>query len=237
MRYETREIPQYRWQQDALNEIGKKLGVVVYRPEYHAKKDDHNTVLFYLPEDEAYNRELESQPFYNTNDYKRPFFSFENTDANGFESFDFANHGTIDLRPLGWKVILEGVISLKYYLKRQNQYVANSGGFGGIFEADDTYNGLNISIIKSFLRCHGEAWIGKFNYYYEDHERLANPENPVFEEYTGRRIYTGDCDYILPKPDEKLQEMVRDWNVNHKGRADAMIEQVKRAGGITFVWY
>lgn len=237
MIYQTVEIPQYRIQQEALNEIGNKLGVVVYRPDYHAKKDDKNTVLFYTPEDEKFNRELESSGYCNPNDYKRPFFWFENTDRNGFESFDYANRGAIDLRSTEWKKILEGAVSLKYYQKLQNQYVANCGGFSGIYEADDTYDGLNVSIIEAFLQYHRTAWIGKINYYYEDHERLANNDNPVFEEYKGRRIYTGDCDYILPVPDEKLEEMIRDWNLNHYGRVEAIIDQVKKVGGISFVWY
>ena len=237
MRYETREIPQYRWQQDALDEIGRKLGVVVFRPEYHAKKNDKNTVLFYTKEDDAFNRELEKKAFYNPNQYKRPFFSFENTDVNGFEDFNFANFGRIDLRPLDWKERLEAIITLKYAQKVQRDYAVACGGYLNIYEADDTYNGYNQEIIRAFCAVHPEAYIGKINYSNEDYERILNPENPVFELYDGRRIYNADIDYILPTADEELQEMIRTWNRDHKGDPGKIVDRIERIGGIHFIWY
>lgn len=52
----------YTQQQKTLDEIAEKLGVVAYRPSYHGAERDKNTVLFYLKEDEKYNREVDRQP-------------------------------------------------------------------------------------------------------------------------------------------------------------------------------
>ena len=237
MRYETREIPQYRWQQDAINEIADNLGIVAFRPEYHAKKNDHNTVLFYTKDDDAFNRELEKKPYYDVNGYRRPFFSFENTDANGRESFDFANFGRIDLRPLNWKETLKATIKLKYLLKIQRDYAIACGGYLGIGEADEIYNGCNHEIIKTMFAAFPETFIGKVNYTNEDYERILNPDNPVFEKYDGRRLYNADIDYILPAADDKLQEMIREWNRNHTGDPGKIHDRIEWIGGVYFIWY
>lgn len=89
----------YKRQQKLLNQIAEELGVVAYRPDYHAQDRDCNTVLFYTKEDAEFNRDLEiiGDSF---TPYKQQFWWFQNTDKNGWYDLDFANHGTIDLRPL-----------------------------------------------------------------------------------------------------------------------------------------
>ena len=52
---------EYIEQQRALDEIAGKLGVVAYRPDYHRKDRDKNTVLFYTREDEEHNRLVDKQ--------------------------------------------------------------------------------------------------------------------------------------------------------------------------------
>jgi len=49
----------YREQQTHLNAIAAKHGVVCFRPDYHGKPRDANTVLFYTKEDHAYNCKLD----------------------------------------------------------------------------------------------------------------------------------------------------------------------------------
>ena len=46
-------------QQRLLDEVAREIGAVTYRPDYHGKTGDPNTVLFYTREDEERNRELE----------------------------------------------------------------------------------------------------------------------------------------------------------------------------------
>lgn len=118
--YETSLKPAYKSQQQYLNEIAEKLGAVCFRPDYHAKSGDKNTVLLYTQENHDYNSKL---PEWSSNaDYRPYFWSFENTDANGFESYEFANHGRIDLRGLKVKETLEAEIK-----KALDNFEANSG--------------------------------------------------------------------------------------------------------------
>ncbi len=53
---------QYKEQQAELNKIASELGVVVYRPDYHGKARDKNTVLFYTEGDDAHNRMVDLEP-------------------------------------------------------------------------------------------------------------------------------------------------------------------------------
>lgn len=118
--YETRLKPEYERQQRYLNEIAQKLGVVCYRPNYHAKSGDKNTVLLYTKENHEYNSKL---PDWASNEEYRPYFwSFENTDANGIESYQFANHGRIDLRGLKEQETLEAEI-----VKALDKFKADNG--------------------------------------------------------------------------------------------------------------
>lgn len=52
---------QYSLQQDALDAIAAKVGVVAFRPNYHGGEGDKNTVLFYTKEDALYNLEVDRQ--------------------------------------------------------------------------------------------------------------------------------------------------------------------------------
>lgn len=148
----------YGQQQNQINIIARQLGCVVFRPNYHGLERDGNTVLLYLPEDGAHNIKVDKYfadnkivgtPFSSKDEarkfgctdelyYYRPYFwCFENTDANGTLSLEFANRGKIDLRGSKWSERLEGEISLAYYRKRQAQYAVACGGWHSIPEADE----------------------------------------------------------------------------------------------------
>ena len=111
MRYQPQqEVPTYTRQQSILNEIARDLGVIAYRPSYHSKDNDCNTVLFYTLEDYLYNQMLEKQGITDTVEYHRPFFTFENTDPNRQPSYAFANCGQIDLRSGDFHKILKSSV-------------------------------------------------------------------------------------------------------------------------------
>ena len=106
----------YQEQQKLLTELARLLGVVAYRPDYHGKAGDKNTVLFYTREDHRHNLMVDRQLFqYSRSEakdleaawkhpiddkyvYRDYFWCFENSDQNGYLSYDWANHGTVDLR-------------------------------------------------------------------------------------------------------------------------------------------
>ncbi len=51
----------YRQQMNFLKELANELGVVMFRPSYHAQTGDCNTVLFYFKEDDEYNRKVDRE--------------------------------------------------------------------------------------------------------------------------------------------------------------------------------
>ena len=107
-------------QQRQLDELAQEMNAVAYRPDYHGRTGDPNTILFYTKEDDERNRELERSGEIITrsqfDDMKwhrmdtsglkdrveRPyFFVFQNDDINGQYDVRYANHGRFDLYKLG----------------------------------------------------------------------------------------------------------------------------------------
>lgn len=93
----------YEQQQKDIDEVCTELGLKAFRPNYHGKGTDCNTVLIYTIESERYNSEMESAyrkkyGFDPPAEYYRPYVCFlQNTDINGRFNLSFLNHGTVDL--------------------------------------------------------------------------------------------------------------------------------------------
>lgn len=88
---------QYTEQQQWIKNICSKLNVVAYYPNYHADKNDANTVLIYSKENHEFNRQLDRKNDYIT-ESKPYILSLQNTDINGRFDLNFMNHGQLDLR-------------------------------------------------------------------------------------------------------------------------------------------
>lgn len=248
--------PRYTEQQGFLNQVAQKLGVVCYRPDYHADKRDCNTVLFYTKEDEAWNRKVDKQPTrYSRSEaadlkkeykgieispeyiYKDYFWSFENTDVNGYEDYQFANRGRIDLRGRDWKERLEGHIRLALARKKRREYVSLTGGWLELREADDTLNDSNRDIIQALRDAYGRAFLGNINFYDEQRQRIVEGKESVFEEYTGQIVYTATADFVVPAADEKLEELIREWNEKSgPGLVDKITSRIDQLGGEHLIW-
>lgn len=250
----------YREQQEFLNHLAVRYGFVTYRPNYHALPRDAYTVLFYTLEDAKHNRQVDRQPItysrseaadrmkyggYVISDdyiYRDAFFSFENTDVNGMIDTQFANFGKIDLRGSEWRDRLEGAVMLAFTRKKQNQYLASTGGVWEPREADSTYNDYNREIIKFFRMRYGKAYLGSINFYDEKRKQVARGEASVYEEYTGQQVYNFSCCFVVPKADEELQMLIRDWNSEgqlQKGIDDVkkITNRVDKLGGHHLIWY
>lgn len=226
-----------------LREIAEKLGVVMYKPNYHAKKGDKNTVLFYFKEDDDYNRKVDtecaglSQESKNSM-YHRHFFAFENTDFNGRYSQDYANHGKILLNVAEWKAQLEGAFELAYYKALQSKYIASVGGVDCLEEADDKYNDLNRDIIKAFYKQHSKACIGSINYYDKMRTEIILGTAKAVYEYDGSKLCNFGCGFIIPQYSEELNDLIRQWNVNHTDakQVEEILDKVTSLGGEFFLW-
>lgn len=232
----------YAQQQELINSVARELGCVAFRPNYHGQERDANTVLIYLPEDAEHNRKVDQKPTqYSSKDeaqmygctderyiYRPYFWSFENTDRNGFLTFDFANHGRIDLRDLKWGKRLEGEIKLAYYKKRLAQHFGSGWGF--ITEADDTLNDMNRNIIEAFYNANQSCFLGCFN--------GAKDEKNVLHAYDPAVVVRNfEADFIVAKESPELQEEILQWrNTAETGYLYNAQELLIRAGGEIIIW-
>lgn len=256
MLYVTVEDVQYAQQQKAIDEIARELGVVAYRPDYHGKARDKNTVLLYLKRDAEHNRKVDWQPVHYSRSeardlkmdvngdcvYRDHFWSFENSDSHGMLDMRFANFGKIDLRGIRWKTVLEGHIRYALARKLQFEYVRNTGGYWALREADDTYNNLNREQLLALKMMHGRLWLGSINFYDDKRKKITAGEESVYEELTDQMVYNFGCDFAVPVPDKELEELIRAWNgderlPNRLVDVEAMTGRVEKLGGINLIWY
>lgn len=250
----------YTEQSEVLNEIAAKLGVVIYRPDYHGSRGDKNTVMFYTAEDEEHNRLVDRQPVHYSRGeaadlrkrcgseipahciYRDSFWNFENSDANGLFDMSYANRGKVYLSGPYWKERLEGCIGLALLRKRQHEYVRMTGGWWELREADETYNDFNRSIITYMKKACGSLYLGNINFNDDDkRKRICTGEESVYEEYTGQKIYNFHCTFAVPTKDESLEKMIRRWNIgtepHNAGVVDQIMARVDELGGEHFLWY
>ena len=92
--------PRYTQQQTAIKEACENLGLKVFYPNYHAAKNDCNTVLIYTQEAFEHNAEMdkyEKEHGYRPQEDKKYLCWFENTDTNGQFSLSFMNRGSLVL--------------------------------------------------------------------------------------------------------------------------------------------
>lgn len=114
-RNEVKSIaPQYTAQRKALITICGELGLDIFLPNYHADRTDKNTYFIYTNEAYNHNAKVDSQG----GEYMDPVCTLENTDLNGYFSYDYMNCGKIDLRGLDWVGELKRYIEFKMKLKR-----------------------------------------------------------------------------------------------------------------------
>lgn len=260
MRYNVRNCSQaYTEQQEALNSIAAALGVVAYRPNYHAKANDKNTVLLYTKEDAAHNKEVDAELISYTRSqaadlskawkqdiqdkfvYRDCFWCFENSDINGGFSLQSANHGKLNLGLSTWRQVLEGDIRIALARKMQHLHIAKTGGLLALREADEVYNNLNREIIKAMKLRDGHTYMGSINIY-QDRERVISGEEDVYKEYLSGPIYNFACDFCVPVKDEELRQRIIRWNreetLPKSGReVDEMTKRIEKLGGINFIWF
>ena len=133
--------------------------------------------------------------------------------------------------------------ALREIRKRQNLYLASTGGPWALREADEKYNDMNREIIDAFKKAYGTAFLGKINFYDEERQRVASKQQSVYAEYTGQLVYNFGCAFVVPVKDEVLENLVYDWNADKPSVSachsliDAIMNRINELGGINFVWY
>lgn len=231
------EERRYGTQQELLERIAAKLGVVAFRPRYHHKKEDPNTVLFYTKEAAAYNRELDAK--YGSDareeDYRPYFWRFQNTDVNGLFSYNFANRGELDLRIHRASEKLEAVIALALARQLEWDYLKACGG--RLSEADETHNDLNRNIIAAYAKVYPNACIGRINLDGPAYTAAREEGKYRFEKFTGQKVCNFGADFIIPSEDRILRQALVAWAQEAKLESlNAIDARISAVRGIRFLW-
>lgn len=256
-------VPEDRWyyeQQRALDEIAVRYGVVAYRPDYHRKPRDKNTVLFYLKDDEAHNRAVDREHTRYTRSeahdrmkyskvnipdkyiWRDPFWQFENNDVNGLLDYGFANYGKLDLRGPRWRDVLEGHVRLALAKNVQYAHVAGSGGYLALREADEVNNDLNREDIAAMRQIYGTVYLVDVNYHGEKREKILAGEESIFEEVTDAPVCNFAGSFCVPGKDPELEKLILAWNGDERlpkkgSDVDKIQDRVAAIGGINLIWY
>lgn len=224
----------YNLQQQALDEIARKYGLVIEHSEPDKSGWGNNLVLFYTKED--------SEHIESCSALKKPVWSFENCNEHGDIDYKYANHGTLNLSTDRWKDVLEGHIRLAFYKKLRYLHIAGSGGYLALREGDTVNNDLNRLEIDSIKQIYGTAYLVEVNYFGNRREKILAGEESVFEEVTDQPVYNFSGSFCVPFKDRELEKMILDWNKDDRlpkkgSDIDKMQDRVKSIGGIDLIWY
>ena len=174
--------------------------------------------------------------------YRDHFWSFENSDANGQLDMGWANNGKLNLRSLDWKTKLEGSITFAFARKMQFSYVHSTGGYWALREADKTYNDWNREQLRALKMMHGRLFLGSINFHGDQRKKVIAGKEGVYEELLDQMVYNFGCDFAVPTPDKKLEELIRAWNGDERlpkrlVDVEAMTGRVEQLGGLNMIWY
>ena len=248
---------QYSLQQDALDAIAAKVGVVAFRPNYHGGEGDKNTVLFYTKEDALYNLEVDRQEIHYSRSeaadlghsvdsryvFRDHIMSYENTDPNGTLDLRYANFCRIDLTDPNWERILEGHLRYALSKKRQNDYILSAGGLTNIREADQTFNDMNRDQLEALRMIHRCLFVGHVNYHGVERVALLSGEKAVLEEIdNGQSIQNFGCDFAVPTRDAQLEDLIISWNKQdglplRYSLVQDISSRITALGGLKLVWF
>ena len=185
----------YKEQQKFLDEVAEKLGIVCFRPSYHGKGRDANTVLFYTMEDEQFNRQLEAKhgEYVNNTLYKPYIWNFENTDFNGFPEIGTANRGRIKMFASNWRQVIENCLKIAIYLRKSNRRF--SGTYYEIANRKDCQQLIDAELTENQL--------GFIDWYLGEYGAISEDSvNTLMEQWIKAHITTDDF-VVLLKSDRK----------------------------------
>ena len=128
-------------------------------------------------------------------------------------------------------------MTVKDLIRKRNEYVMACGGWFGLREADDAYNDLNRNIIQAFKDENEHCYMGNINLYGQKREDIISGKNSCYDEYVGQKVYNFGCDFIVPEADEKLAQLIKEWNTDGKASLiDAIQNRIDEINGIRFIW-
>ena len=209
---------------DIIRKEAERLGVIICPPECK-KQDDRNMVFLYLPEDAAYNDEIDLRGETAAETaYRNSFWSFPNA--------DFSDPGRSDFCPADCTDLILADIRLAYMKARQDAYVRKQGGYDAIRTGDGIYNGINVGVIEAMKQRYGTVYLGKIN-----------GRNAILEEYTGQLIHAYCCDFAVPEPDAVLVSLIATWRTDApfpfrlNNEIAGIVERINQIRGTVIIWF
>ena len=120
---------------------------------------------------------------------------------------------------------------------KQYAHIIDCGGWLGLREADDENNNLSRDIIKAFKEENGHCYMGKITLDGQKRRDIIDGKIPCYEEYTVQRIYNFGCDFIISEADNKLAQMIKEWNTNWKAnQLEEIQKRIDELKGIYIIW-
>ncbi|MBB4035397.1 hypothetical protein GGR21_001290 [Dysgonomonas hofstadii] len=103
-------------------------------------------------------------------------------------------------------------LSYENLLKLSERYYKIHEDNGGSSEFDTSINDISRATVYQFKKKHGQCFLGKVNLYDEERKRLDVRLVP----YEEQLIYNFEYAFVVPCHDEKLIELIRDYNTEKK---------------------
>lgn len=129
---------------------------------------------------------------------------------------------------------------LKAAIQKQDEYLYFWGHLEDVPIGDETFNDLSRDIIAAFKECHGNAYLGKLVFSWEDQKKLERGEIGIYTEYTGQTIPAYGCNFVLPKEDALLEAMVIEWAIDEWPPKfelfSRILQRIKELDGMTLSW-
>lgn len=111
-------------------------------------------------------------------------------------------------------------------------------GGGTLVEADGALNSASRKMVIAMRDVHGEAWLGQINVYGYKKSIEKGVPLPMLWKWNEGDIYNFSADFVIPKYDEKLDQMVRDWNEigASADKHNSIYDRIKELGGHHLFW-
>lgn len=92
---------------------------------------------------------------------------------------------------------------------------------------------------QAYRNKYGKAFLGNIMLHGRQLEQVRNFQASPIREYTGESIENFSCDFIIPKNDHLLTELIRIFTVTHfynRELINAIYKRIDDVGGLTFLW-
>lgn len=96
--------------------------------------------------------------------------------------------------------------------------------------------------MRALKMMHGRLFLGSINFHGDQRKKVIAGKEGVYEELLDQVVYNFGCDFAVPTPDKKLEELIRAWNGDERlpkrlVDVEAMTGRVEQLGGLNMIWY